>query len=366
MSFEVGKNIRLAVFGQSHSKAIGISIDGLPAGLELDLKKIQAFMARRAPGHTCGSTPRVETDEFTVLSGIAGGRTCGSPLCVMIENRNCDPSVYRDMADIPRPMHSDYPAWVKYHGFNDAAGGGHFSGRMTAPICFAGAVCAQILEKFGVYAGAHIAGIGTEHDRLFDAVNVDEELLISLGTEDFPVLDRSAGQRMRALIDDAAARGDSLGGIVECAITGVPAGAGDTMFDSLEGQMSRMLFAIPSVKGVEFGSGFRGAELAGSVHNDEFCFDADGSVRTRTNNHGGILGGLATGMPIVFRAAFKPVPSIGLPQKSVDLRLGTEVELTIGGRHDACVVPRAVPAVEAAAMFTICDVLLSERSFYGA
>ena len=328
MSFDIGKNIHLTIFGQSHSKAIGAVIEGLPAGFKIDMRALKAFMARRAPGQK-GTTSRKEADQPVILSGLVDGRTCGSPLAMMIENTDAKSADYKDFRRIPRPMHADYPASVKYEGYNDIAGGGHFSGRLTAPLCFAGGVCLQYLGQKDVKIKAKLVSAG--------------------GVQ---------GKKMQECIEEAQNAGDSVGGIVECCITGVPAGVGDSGFDSLESNISRMIFAIPGVKGIEFGAGFAAAAMKGSQHNDAWCFDKDGNVRTKTNNHGGILGGLSTGMPIVFRVSFKPTPSIALFQESVDLKTGINLKLKIKGRHDPCIAVRAVPCVEAAAALVLCDYML--------
>lgn len=328
MSFDIGKKIHLTIFGQSHSKAIGAVIDGLPAGFKIDMRALKAFMARRRPGQK-GTTARKEADNPVILSGLVDGKTCGSPLAMIIENTDVKAKDYVQFRTVPRPMHADYPASVKYDGYNDIAGGGHFSGRLTAPLCFAGGVCLQYLGQKGIEIKAK---------------------LISAGGV--------SGKKMQERIEEARKAGDSVGGIVECCITGVPAGIGDSGFDSLESSFSRMLFSIPGVKGVEFGAGFEAAAMQGSIHNDAWCFDKKGNVKTKTNNHGGILGGLSTGMPIQFRVAFKPTPSIALPQESVNLTTGKSAVLEIKGRHDPCIAVRAVPCVEAAAALVICDYML--------
>lgn len=360
MSFETGNNIHLSIFGQSHSKAIGAVIDGLPAGIGIDMERIKRFMARRAPGESGFSTARKESDIPIILSGIVNGRTCGSPLAVMIENRGFDSSEYEDLRSTPRPMHADYPAWVKYKGFNDSAGGGHFSGRLTAPLCFAGAVCIQLLERASVSIGAHIASIGDIKDDLFDPADVDEELLKDLSRKSFPVINDEAGEKMKDRIRLMKERSDSVGGVAECCILGVPAGIGGTMFGGLESSFAKILFAIPAVKGVEFGAGFGASGMIGSEHNDSYYYDESGKVKTRTNNHGGILGGLSTGMPILMKAAFKPVPSIGIVQESIDLSEKKNIEMKIRGRHDPSILPRALPCVEAAAAIALYDHMAAE------
>lgn len=356
VSFNFGRNIHISIFGQSHSKGMGVVIDSLPPGKILDTEKIEAFMARRRPG-TAFSTSRKEEDRAEIISGLADGRTCGSPLCAVIENRDCRSSDYEKLRDIPRPMHADYPASVKYGGYNDIAGGGHFSGRLTAPLCFAGAVCMQLLEEKGIRIGAHISSIGNISDINFDPVNTDNETLDRLRESGFPVLDPQAGEKMKQCISEVRAASDSIGGIIECCITGLPAGIGESGFDSLESILSQVLFSIPAVKGVEFGCGFAAAAMRGSEHNDPYYMDEKGNVRTVSNNHGGILGGLSTGMPVVFRAAFKPTPSIGLAQESISLSGRCNTVLQIEGRHDPCIVVRAVPCVEAAAAVVIYDFL---------
>ncbi len=354
-SILTGKNIQVSVFGQSHSKAIGAVIDGLPAGFSVNAEKVNAFMARRAPGNAKFSTARKEPDAPVVLSGLVDGVTCGAPLGVMIENTNTRSGDYSNLRLTPRPAHSDYAAAVRYGGFNDIAGGGHFSGRLTAPLCYAGAICLQILQEKGIEVRAHIASIADIADTPFDKVSVQTD---ALSEKAFPVLSDAQGEKMQAAIENARMDCDSLGGVIECAVTGLPAGIGDPMFDGVENRLAKNLFGIPAVKGLEFGSGFQGSTLRGSQNNDAFCVSKNGEIRTETNNHGGILGGITSGMPVVFRVAMKPTPSIAKPQKSVNLKTKTEETLEIVGRHDPCIVPRAVPVVEAVAAITILDMLL--------
>lgn len=360
MSFNFGKNIHFSVFGQSHSRAMGVVIDALPAGISVDMEKVEAFMARRRPGSWL-TTARKEEDKAEIISGLAEGKTCGSPLCAVIQNKDCRSSDYDKLKKVPRPMHADYPAFVKYDGFNDIAGGGHFSGRLTAPLCFAGALCMQLLEEKGIYIGAHLASVGDGADSYFDPVNTDAGILKKLKEAEFPVLDEQAGEVMKQQISVVKAAADSIGGVVECCIIGLPAGVGESGFDSMESNLAKILFAVPAVKGVEFGCGFAAAGMRGSEHNDPYCMDKDGNVRTRSNNHGGILGGLSTGMPVIFRVAFKPTPSIGLAQESVNLDEKSNTVLQIEGRHDPCVAVRAVPCVEAAAALVIYDYLAGSK-----
>ncbi|MBQ9091301.1 MAG: chorismate synthase, partial [Anaerotignum sp.] len=306
MSSDFGKKVKIHIFGQSHSEAIGVVIDGLPVGEEIDLDAVQKFMERRAPGRNAYSTPRKEADMPRVVSGLFEGRTCGAPICAIIENTNTRSKDYDKLKDLPRPGHADFTAWVKYDGYNDHRGGGHFSGRLTAPLCFAGAVCKQILERKGIHVGAHILSIKGVKDTSFDAVEIDAEALKAVADKAFPVQDDGAGEAMQAAIAAAKEKGDSVGGIIECAITGLPVGVGEPMFDGLESVLASAVFAIPAVKGMEFGAGFAVADLFGSENNDDFIYNEDGTVKTKTNHHGGSLGGISSGMPLVFRAAFEP------------------------------------------------------------
>ena len=356
MSSEFGNRLKVSVFGESHGAAVGVVVDGLPAGEAVDLEQLGAFMARRAGGKRF-STPRRETDAPVFLSGLRDGVTTGSPLCAVIENKNVRSGDYSALTDTPRPAHADYPARVKYGGFEDARGGGHFSGRLTAPLCVAGAVCMQSLARRGVRVGAHIAAIGGVADAPFDPVNLADEQLLLAGTRAFPVLDEAAGEKMLDEIAAAAAENDSVGGIVECGVTGLSAGIGEPLFGGIENRLSAAVFGIGAVRGIEFGAGFAAAAMRGSAHNDAYCM-ADGAVRTKTNRHGGVLGGMTTGMPLLFRVAFKPTPSIGREQQTVNLKTMTEATISVAGRHDPCIVPRAVPCVEAAAAIVMLDFLL--------
>lgn len=357
MSCNFGNNIKITIFGQSHSEAIGVVIDGLPAGFKIDTEKTAAFMARRAPGQNDLSTPRKEADEIKILSGVVDNITCGAPLCAVIENTNTRSGDYDKLRILPRPSHSDFAAMMKHNGFNDIRGGGNFSGRLTAPLCFAGAVCMQMLEEKGIFIGAHISSIGKVNGKRFDPVNVSKIDFDFLAKKAFPVIDEKHGEYMRKEIYSAKENGDSVGGTIECAIVGMPVGIGDPIFDGIENRISSAVFGIPAIKGVEFGSGFDGAKMLGSENNDNFI-SVDGKIKTATNNHGGILGGISSGMPIIFRCAVKPTPSIGREQQSVNTETGKEEPLVIGGRHDPCIVPRAVPCVEAAAAIVIADYLL--------
>lgn len=353
-SILTGKHIQVSVFGQSHSKAIGAVIDGLPAGVKIDSEKVAAFMRRRAPGNTKYSTKRREADEPVVLSGLVDGVTCGAPLGFLIENTNTRSSDYDNLRAVPRPGHADYPANVRYGGYQDVAGGGHFSGRLTAPLCFAGAVCLQILEQKGVKVQAHIYELAGVRDIPFDPITITD---VRPGEKVFPVISDACGEEMQAEIEKARMSADSVGGIVECAVTGMPAGLGDPMFDGVENQLARNIFGVPAVKGLEFGNGFACAKLRGSQNNDPYTIDENGKIVTTSNNNGGILGGITSGMPILFRVAVKPTSSIGKEQQSVNLNTMQPEKLIVHGRHDPCIVPRAVPVIEAVTAITMLDIL---------
>ena len=360
MSSHIGKNITVSIFGQSHSQTIGAVIDGLPAGFSVDMEKVRAFMARRAPGRAAYATARKEADEPILLSGLAGGKTCGAPLAMLIQNGDTRSKDYEQLRDIPRPGHADYTANLRYGGFQDVRGGGHFSGRLTAPLCFAGAICLQMLEQRGVLIGAHIASIAGVADTPFCPTQICPEDLRAISAKPFAVISDDAGAAMQEKIAAAKAELDSVGGIIECAAIGFPAGIGDPMFDGLENCLAAALFGIPAVKGLEFGAGFAAAQMLGSQNNDPFFFEGD-RVLTKTNHAGGILGGISTGMPLLFRLAFKPTPSIARAQDSVSLSQGEPRKLEITGRHDPCIVPRAVPVVEAVAAIVLLDALLGAR-----
>lgn len=329
MASEFGKNIRVSIFGESHGAAIGVSIDGMPAGVSVDMERLQHFLDRRAPGRSRFTTARREEDRPEFLCGIRGGVTCGTPITAIIRNCDTRSGDYSQMENIPRPGHADYAARMRYGGNEDCRGGGHFSGRLTAPLCVAGGIFLQALEAEGITVRARILEIGGN-------------------TED-----------PRGEIEKAMAEKDSVGGIIECVVNGMPPGIGDPIYDGLENRISLAVFGIPAVKGIEFGRGFEAARLRGSENNDAFYFDG-GTIKTRTNNHGGILGGISSGMPIVFRVAIKPTPSIGKEQDSIRYDTGENVKMTVQGRHDPCIVPRAVPCVEAAAAMAIYDLMAGE------
>lgn len=358
MASYLGEHIHVSVFGQSHSPAIGVVVDGLPAGERVDMEELGRFLKRRAPGQNATSTPRKEADLPQFLSGLVDDVTCGAPLAALIENTNTRSQDYAQLRDKPRPGHADFTAQVKYGGFQDVAGGGHFSGRLTAPLCIAGGICLQMLKRRGIEVAAHIASIATEADRPFDPMGESVETLDALKRAPFPVMDEKAGERMRKAILQAKEEGDSVGGIVECLVTGVPAGLGEPMFGGMENRLAAALFGIPAVKGVEFGAGFGVATMRGSENNDPFTVK-DGKVVTETNHAGGILGGITNGMPLVFRLAVKPTPSIAKQQQTVSLSKKQVEELVVTGRHDPCIVPRAVPVVEAVTALVLTDLLFS-------
>lgn len=352
MSSSYGENIRVTIFGQSHSPAIGMTLEGIPAGEAIDFEALSAFAARRAPGGQAYSTSRKEADTPEFLSGLKDGITCGTPITAIIRNTDTRSGDYENLRTVPRPGHADYTANVKYNGYQDFAGGGHFSGRLTAPMVIAGGICRQILERNGIRIAARIAAIGG----IKDEGGLTEEVL----GKKFPVMSDAKGEKMLSKIAEAKAEGDSVGGIVECAVFGIPAGLGDPMFDGMENRIAQIVFGIPAVKGLEFGEGFAAAEMRGSENNDAFTVE-NGRVVTKTNHCGGILGGITNGMPLTFRAAFKPTPSIAKEQDSVNLSAMEPEKLTVRGRHDPCIVPRAVPVVEAAAAIAIYDAWLGRR-----
>ncbi|MDR1733927.1 MAG: chorismate synthase [Oscillospiraceae bacterium] len=331
-----GEKLHLAIYGQSHAAAVGAVLDGLPAGEEVDLQVLQAFMKRRSAQGRPGDTPRREPDEVKVRSGLlqdeAGAwRTCGAPLALEIENTNTRSKDYEQLRVLPRPGHADYPLQVKHGGYQDVRGGGHSSGRLTAALCAVGGICLQLLERQSITIRSEIKQIG----KTTDPAQFDNE------------------------IEQARMAQDSVGGIVECTAEGLPAGWGNPVFDGIENNLSKAVFAIPAVRGIEFGAGFAAAAMRGSEHNDAYCLGRDGRIQTKTNCHGGVLGGITTGMPLVFCVAFKPTPSIAQEQQSVNLYTKEEQQIAVDGRHDACIVRRAAPVVEAAAGLVLLDFFLA-------
>jgi chorismate synthase len=349
-----GQNLTLEVYGASHAPAIGMRLSGVPAGIEVDPARLQRYVDRRKPDRNAFSTARREADEVLIRGGIEDGATTGGVITAEILNTDMRRGDYDALKNIPRPSHADYPAFVKYGGKEDMSGGGRFSGRMTAPLVIAGGIAEQYLARRGVTAGAYLAEVAGIAGVSFRDGAVTAEQLEAVKTEAFPVLNAEAGARMLREIERARAERDSVGGIVECVALGVPAGLGGALFGGFESRLAALLFGIPAVKGVEFGRGFDITRMRGGAANDPYRF-IDGAVVTESNHNGGILGGITTGMPITVRAAIKPTPSIALPQRSVDLATGQNTEITVRGRHDACIAPRAAVAVEAAMLLAIWD-----------
>ncbi len=352
-----GDNIKLCVFGQSHAAYIGVTIDGLPAGTPIDEEYVAKIMALRAPGNSPLATKRKEPDKVEFLSGIVDGKTIGTSVCAIIRNSDSHSSDYSSIMGKPRPSHADFPAYIRYGENFDLRGGGQFSGRLTAPICIAGAIALSNLEKQGITVSGHISSVGNVCDIPFSPIDDEKELAEKLNQVSFPVIDDAAGEKMKEIITKASENLDSVGGVIECKITGLPTGVGEPMFGGIENVISRMMFGIPAVKGIEFGAGFAGSTMTGSQYNDSYYYDNDGNVRTKTNNAGGICGGMATGMPVIFRVAIKPTPSIARAQETVDLASGKNTIIEIKGRHDPCIASRAAVVVRAAAAFAIFDLL---------
>ena len=356
MSGMWGNKLKVSIFGESHGAGIGITIDGLPSGIEIDMEEVLKEMARRAPGKSKLSTARKEGDQPEILSGFFEGKTTGTPLCAVIRNSDQHSKDYGKLKDLMRPGHADYPGFIRYNGFNDYRGGGHFSGRITAPLVFAGAVCKQILNIKGINVGAHVKSIGTIYDKSFDEVELTKELLDNLKINELPLLCSEKEEMMRNAILEARSDCDSVGGTIECTVIGIDAGVGNPFFDSVESTLAHLMFSVPAVKGIEFGKGFEMSELRGSQCNDEYYYDGD-KVKTYTNNNGGITGGITNGMPILFKVGIKPTPSIAKKQRTIDIEEKKESELIIEGRHDPCIVQRAVPVIEAVTAIGLLDLI---------
>lgn len=363
MSGSMGLNLRLSIFGESHGPAIGLVLDGLPPGLALDLGQVQRELERRAPGRSKTATARQEGDQLNIESGLFNGRTTGTPLCARIANKGQQSKDYSQLARVMRPGHADYAGYVHYQGYNDYRGGGHFSGRLTAPLVVAGAIAKQALALEGIGVYAHILRIGPVEERPFNPLGEAEEELAALAGKPFCVLEEAAGQAMEAAILAAKEEQNSLGGVVEVMALGLPPGLGEPYFDSVESRLAHGLFSVPAVKGIEFGAGFRLASFTGAEANDPMYYDQAGRVRCSSNNNGGLTGGLSNGMPLLLRVAIKPTPSIARPQATVDVAKGENCQLTIAGRHDPCIVPRAVPVVEAVTAWQLYDLLLSAKKW---
>lgn len=359
MSSTIGNQIKISIFGESHGRGIGVVIDGLPSGEEVDVEELNAFMRRRAPGQSELATKRKERDIPEFLSGLYLDKTTGSPLCAMIRNSDQRSKDYSNLRDIPRPSHADYSSYLKYGGFADMRGGGHFSGRLTAPLCIAGGIAKQILRRRGIIIGAHIASIADIEDEKWE-MNIQEEELIAPGEKEIPVNDDEKGEEMRKLILQMVKEQDSVGGIIECCAIGVPGGLGNPIFDGIENRISQMVFGIPGVRGIEFGLGFEGTRIKGSEHNDPLV-KVDEKILTKTNHAGGINGGITNGMPILFRVGMKPTASISQEQDSISLSENENRKLVIKGRHDPCIAIRAVPVVEAALAIVLLDEMVGDH-----
>jgi len=360
MSSVWANNLKISIFGESHGPYIGAVIDNLPSGEKINIDEINFQMQKRAPGKNAFSTKRSEADCPEIISGIFNSYTTGAPICAIIKNQNANSSNYEELKFIPRPGTADYTAFKKYNGYNDFRGGGHLSGRLTAPLVFCGSICQQILKERGIFIAAHIFSVGKIFDIPFPS-SVSEDTLINLHSQtELPVLDDKIKEQIKNEIDFYKSKKDSIGGTIECAITGVKVGIGEPIFFGVENVISSLAFSIPAVKGIEFGAGFKTSNMSGSENNDQFIVK-NGKLQTKTNNHGGILGGISSGMPIVFRVAIKPTPSIYIEQNSINLDEKTSTKLKIKGHHDPCIVPRAVPAVEAAASIAILDLLLGSN-----
>ena len=357
MSSTWGNNIKVSIFGESHGEAIGTVLEGIPAGQKINFDEIICQLNRRKPRNDGFTTSRKETDNFKILSGIFKGHTTGTPICAVFYNEDADSSSYKDL--VFRPGHADYTAHVRYQGFEDYRGGGHFSGRLMCPLVFAGSICRQILENKGIFLGSHISSVGNINDRSFDPVNVSKASLKNISQSEFPVIDQEVKSIIERKILSIKSQGDSIGGTIECAIVGVPAGLGNPIFDNIESKISSIIFGIPAVKGIEFGRGFDSSKILGSENNDNYILK-EGKISTETNNHGGILGGISSGMPIIFKVAFKPTPSIAKKQITIDAKNNSQKILKLTGRHDPCIVLRAAPIVESAAAIAILDIAIKE------
>ena len=358
-----GNQLKISVFGESHGKGVGVVIDGFPAGFACDMEYIERELARRAPGQGRLTTGRREEDKPILLSGMLENVTTGAPVCILIQNNDTHSKDYEDLRTTPRPSHSDYTGGLRYRGSNDIRGGGHFSGRLTAPVVFAGALCKDFLrKKHGIEIGSHIYSVGETADKPFDLVSTDRELLARLQREALPLIDHEVEETIKAEVEKARMELDSVGGVVECAVAGAAAGIGSPMFQNAESRIASILYSVPAVKGIEFGMGFAISGRRGSEVND--CYIKEGSeIRTKTNNNGGISGGITTGMPIIIRAAFKPTPSIAREQATLNLETGKEEQLQIHGRHDPCIAMRAPVVVEAAVAIAMMDLYLEAYGY---
>lgn len=352
----MGNKLKLSIFGESHGPAIGITIDGLPPGVAIDMDKVLAEMDRRKPGKSLLSTTRKESDTPEIISGFFNGYTTGAPLTAIIRNSDQRSKVYEDIKNLMRPGHADYPAFVKYGGFHDYRGGGHFSGRITAPLVFAGAIAKQILAEKRIFVGAHVKSISHIDDKSFQDVEVNQALFDELKKQELPLIDGEKRTEIEEVILQARKEMDSVGGTIECTVIGIPAGIGDPFFNSVESVLAHLIFSVPAVKGIEFGKGFEMTKLRGSETNDTYYYEGD-EVKTHTNNNGGITGGITNGMPVLFTVAIKPTSSIAKKQQTINIAEHKNTELVVKGRHDPCIVPRAVPVIEAVTALGILDLM---------
>ncbi|CZQ81118.1 chorismate synthase signature 1 [Trichococcus palustris] len=362
MSDVWGNKLKVSIFGESHGAAIGIVIDGLPPGHEIDMENVAKEMKRRAPGQSALTTPRKEKDQPEIVSGYFNDRTTGSSLTAIIRNSDTRSKDYSLMKKLMRPGQADYPGYVRYEGFNDYRGSGHFSGRITAPLVFAGAIAKQLLEKQGITIGAHLKSVANIQDESFSDCEVTPDLLRGFSEKELPLLNEALEPQVREIIREAKAKGDSLGGTAEVCVLGIPAGIGNPFFDSVESVLSHIIFSVPAVKGLEFGAGFGISEMLGSEANDSYYYEGD-TIKTRTNHNGGIVGGITDGMPILFKVAIKPPASISIKQQTIDIEEKTNAELVVEGRHDPIIVPRAIPVLEAVTAIAILDLLLDSKLY---
>lgn len=358
MSYSFGDRFKVTVFGQSHSAQMGVVIDGVPAGKKIDYDFIDHELYRRKPGKNNYSTARNEDDEFEIVAGVVDGYSCGAPICAIIKNKDQRSKDYSKLKYNPRPSHADYPAYVKYNGFNDIRGGGQFSGRLTAPLTVAGAIAKDLLKEKGVFITSHIKSIYNIEDDKIDYAKVKFDDLKDIQNKEFPTINDNIGKYMIEFIENIKLKGDSVGGIIEVVVFGLPVGVGEVLYNSVESKISSAVFSVPGIRGIEFGLGFEACETFGSVHNDEYYYDENKIVKTVTNNHGGIIGGLTTGMPLIFKVAVKPTSSISKSQKTVNLLEKDVCNLQIAGRHDPCIVPRTLTAIETVTAISLLDLMM--------
>lgn len=357
MSSNFGKNIKLSIFGESHGDAIGFTLDGIPAGEYIDMDRLFKFIRRRSPGNNKFTTKRREIDNPVFLSGFMDNITTGSPISCIIKNKDHKSKDYGDILDKFRPSHADFTGYYKYNNYNDKRGGGHFSGRLTAPITIIGGIIKQILEKKNIYIGAHILQIGELKDDNYDFLNLNKSDFNKTYNKDIPIINEIIEEKIKKLLENIKKQGNSIGGVVQCGVIGLPIGVGSPIFDGLENNISKAIFGIPGVKGIEFGSGFFGSSLTGLENNDNYEI-VDEKISIKSNNAGGILGGISTGFPIVFNVAMKPTPSISIEQDTINIKKFENTKIKINGRHDPCIAIRSVPVVESMALISIYDMIL--------